>query len=347
MNSLTEFSKIPIKNIYYMLCYAWGQLAEKDVVTVSGKDEKDIHQLLTRILVVKLRSLIKRGFYREYRADREEMSMLRGKILFSESVHSFSFNRGKMHCEFEELSLNIPHNQIIKTTLYYLLMVKNLEKGLFDDVKHLYNYFENVDVIKLNPSVFSKFSLHRSNHHYQFVLNICQFLYESLLIHENGKGASFTDFERDQKRMPRLYEEFVRNFYKMELLDYKVKRDRFYWDAAGDHLSYLPIMETDISLENNHEKWIIDTKFYQDAVKGHHGSEKLVSGNLYQLFAYLNNYKDKNYPKKELKGMLLYPLVGHELDLSYVIKGYPIKVCTVDLNREWPVIHNRLLEIIS
>jgi 5-methylcytosine-specific restriction enzyme subunit McrC len=346
MSSLTELSKIPVKNIFYMLCYAWGQLAEKDMTRIAREDEKDIQHLLTRILVVKLRSLIKRGFYREYGAKHEEMSLLRGKILFSESVHSFSFNRGKMHCEYEELRLNIPHNQIIKTTLHSLLMVRELNQLLLNDVQSLNHYFEGVDIISLNPNVFSNITLHRSNQQYRFVLDICQFLYESLLIHENGDEARFTDFERDTKRMPYLYEEFVRNFYKMELPEYRVKRDRFNWDAVGDNLNYLPTMETDISIENKYEKWIIDTKFYRDAVKGHRGSDKLISGNLYQLFSYLSNYKDSSYTKKYLKGMLLYPLVGQELNLSYEIKGFPIKICTVDLNQDWKHIHKRLLKII-
>ncbi|KAA9022937.1 5-methylcytosine-specific restriction endonuclease system specificity protein McrC [Niallia endozanthoxylica] len=346
MNSLKELSKIPVKNIYYMLCYAWGHLTEKDMTSVAQEDEKDIHHLLTRILVVKIRSLIKRGFYREYRANQEEMSLLRGKVLFSQSVHSFSFKRGKMQCEYEELNLNILHNQIIKTTLHSLLRVQNLDQRLLNEVQQLHHYFAGIDIIPLYSKVFSNITLHRSNQHYRFVLDICQFLYESLLIHEDGDERSFSDFERDAKRMPRLFEEFVRNFYKAELPDYRVKRDRFHWDAVGDNLNYLPSMETDISLENQSEKWIIDTKFYQDTVKGHWGSEKLISGNLYQLYSYLSNYKDKSFPKKELKGMLLYPLVGHSLDLSYEIKGYPIKVCTVDLNQNWQQIHHRLLEII-
>ncbi|WP_010281134.1 5-methylcytosine-specific restriction endonuclease system specificity protein McrC [Bacillus timonensis] len=347
MSSLTELSRIPVKNIYYMLCYAWGHLAEKDMSKVAREDEKDIQHLLTRILVIKLRSLIKRGFYREYRGNQEEMSMLRGKILFSESIHSFSFNRGKMHCEYEELSLNIPHNQIIKATLHSLLMVREFDQTLLDEVKRLYHNFEGVKLISLHTGVFSNVKIHRSNQQYRFVLDICQFLFESLLIHENGEDARFTDFERDAKRMPRLYEEFVRNFYKRELPSYQVKRDRFNWDAEGDQLSYLPIMETDISLENKEEKWIIDTKFYQEAVKGHWGSEKLISGNLYQLFSYLSNYQDRGFPKKELKGMLLYPLTGKELDLSYEIKGYRINVCTVDLNQDWKRIHTRLKEIVN
>lgn len=348
MNSLQELSRIPIKNIYYMLCYAWGHLNEKDLANISREDEKDIYHLLIRILVDKLRTLISKGFYKEYKSENEEMSLLRGKILFSESVKSFSFNRGKMHCDYDELSTNILHNQIIKTTLNYLLKVKDLDSQFLEGIKQLYPYFSQVDVIKLNDAVFSKAKIFRSNHHYGFVLLICKYLYESLLLNEEEAVTTFIDFWREPKKMARLFEDFVRNFYKKELLGFQVKRDRFYWDAEGEELSYLPIMETDISLENKDIKWIIDTKFYQNTLYENYGRRKLISTNLYQLFAYLNNFKDTSWQgKKELRGMLLYPQVGEELSLSYVIKGYPVKVATVDLNSGWKDIHNRLLGIVG
>lgn len=347
MDSLKDYHKIPIKNLYYMLCYAWGHLEEKGLAKMARKDEKDLTHLLTRILIVKLRALIKRGFYREYMSAREETSTLRGKILFQESINTFSFKRAKMHCEFEEMSRDILHNQVIKSTLYDLLLSPNLDKELKKDLKGIYKYFEEIQFIKLDSRLFDSIKLHRSNQHYRFVLDLCRFLYESLLLHEDSSDSSFVDFERNPKSMARLFEDFVREFFKKELPSYRVKRDNIYWDAVGEQLSYLPMMQTDISLENDKEKWIIDTKYYQQTLQQNRGSEKVISGNLYQLFAYLNNYNKRQLNGKQLKGMLLYPRVGQDVDLSYVIRDYPIKICTVDLNSDWLVIEKRLLDIVS
>lgn len=118
----------------------------------------------------------------------------------------------------------------------------------------------------------------------------CRFLYESLLINEDNGVSQFADFERDPKAMARLFEEFVRNFYKKEMPEYKVYRENIYWDAEGENTNYLPIMQTDISLESSDRKIIMDTKFYQDTLTKNFGSRKLISGNLYQLFSYLSNH---------------------------------------------------------
>lgn len=328
-----------------MLCYAWGHLAEKDMADVAREDEKDIKHLLTRILLVKLRSLIKRGFYREYKSYQEETGTLKGRIHFQESIKTFSFKRGKMHCEFEEMTHDIVHNQVIKSILFSLLQNQQLDKQLKEEIQQLYPYFAEVAVIKLNLRIFQEIKLHRSNQHYRFVLDICRFLYESLLLNEDNGESQFADFERDPKAMARLFEEFVRNFYKKEMQQYKVYRENIYWDAEGEDTNYLPLMQTDISLENTNRKIIIDTKYYQHALTQNFGSQKIISGNLYQIFAYLSNCRKAE--GKETIGMLLYPKTGKDLDLSYNINAYPVKIMTVDLGRDWVFINNRLKDIIS
>ncbi|WP_350300000.1 5-methylcytosine-specific restriction endonuclease system specificity protein McrC [Peribacillus frigoritolerans] len=344
MVSSPDSNKIPIKNLYYMLCYAWGHLAEKDFANISRENEKDMKHLLTRILLVKLRSLIKKGFYREYKSYQEELSNLRGRIHFQESINTISFKRGKMHCEFEDMSHDILHNQIIKSTLVKLIQSSNLDPTLKGEVRQLYPYFEGISTIKLDPQIFYKIKLHRSNQHYRFVLDICRFLFESLLMHEEGLETTFADFEREPKAMARLFEEFVRSFYKIELPEFKVYRENIYWEAEGENTAYLPLMQTDISLENIEWKIIMDTKYYQNSLIQNWGSQKLISGNLYQLFAYLSNHKKAI--GKETIGILLYPKTGKALNLSYVVKGFPMKIFTVDLNSNWESIHERLLEIV-
>lgn len=91
--------------------------------------------------------------------------------------------------------------------------------------------------------------------------------------------------------MARLFEDFVRNFYKKETPEYRVFLENINWEAGGDDLTHLPLMQTDISIESQTRKIIMDTKYYQQSLMQYRGSQKLISGNLYQLFAYLSNHK--------------------------------------------------------
>ncbi|WP_174612910.1 5-methylcytosine restriction system specificity protein McrC [Virgibacillus ihumii] len=347
MNSLKSSTKIPIKNIYYMLCYAWNRLEEKDDIYVSRSDEKDIYQLLSGILVNRLGVLIKRGFYKEYTNKEEETSTIRGRINFQKSLNELSFKQARMYCQFDEMTYDILHNQIIKSTLYNLMKTSKLDNSTKEEIQHLYHYFGGISLVKLNRKVFNNAKIHRNNLHYGFIIDICRFLFESLLMNEDNIGEKrFINFDQNAKAMAYVYEDFVRNFYKKELSGSKVYRENIYWNAEGEDLSYLPRMETDISIELHNKKIIMDTKYYQNATasKLKNGNEKLISGNLYQLHAYLSNFKNRN--QKNLTGVLLYPTVDKDLDLFYNILGFNVKVCTVDLNQDWRKIQERLLGIV-
>ncbi|MGP4082723.1 5-methylcytosine restriction system specificity protein McrC [Pseudalkalibacillus sp. R45] len=166
MDSLKSLTKIPVKNIYYMLCYAWNRLEEKEDVYVSRADEKDIYHLLSRILLNRLRVLIKRGFYKEYTNMEEETSTIRGRINFPQSLNELSFKKARMYCQFDEMTHNILHNQIIKTTLYDLLKTPQTDKKLKEDIQQLYHYFRDIDLLKLSSKMFNEVKIHRSNSYY-------------------------------------------------------------------------------------------------------------------------------------------------------------------------------------
>lgn len=149
--------------------------------------------------------------------------------------------------------------------------------------------------------------------------------------------------------MAYLFENFVRNFYKRELKDCKVYRENINWDIdENDNVfkDFLPQMQTDISIETDNRKIIIDTKFYKDAFTYYMDSKKLISSNLYQLFAYLKNVEAKGGLNTKAAGMLIYPMANQQIDYDYFIQGHKIMIRTVDLNQEWKLIHKRLTDII-
>jgi 5-methylcytosine-specific restriction endonuclease McrBC regulatory subunit McrC len=71
-----------------------------------------------------------------------------------------------------------------------------------------------------------------------------------MLISEKAGTSKFMDFVRDERQMAVLFEDFVRNFYRVHI-DYRVKRGDIYWRwIAADQVAagLLPKMQTDISL---------------------------------------------------------------------------------------------------
>jgi 5-methylcytosine-specific restriction enzyme subunit McrC len=171
-------------------------------------------------------------------------------------------------------------------------------------------------------------------------------------LNENDGNYIFKDFIRDDKAMARLFEAFIRNFYKRELSGYKVYSPKITWyaDAIGDSdLNLLPEMRTDIVLETINRKIVLDTKYYRDITTEYFGSKTFHSNNLYQVYSYLRNLEDDNTDIRNAnsEGLLLYPTVGNDYDQSFMISGHKVRFATIDLSKDWKDIDTRLRYLIQ
>lgn len=216
-----------------------------------------------------------------------------------------------------------------------------------DKAKRLIRYFNFVDSITLNKKAFKSLSFNKMNYKYKFIINICELIFDNLLINKKGNTAEFYNFIEDERKMAYLFENFVRNFYKKELTGSKVYRENISWMLEGSSLEYLPRMQTDISLVYKGKKYIIDTKYYKKSLAENYGSEKIISGNLYQIFSYIKNNENKSDMDKVATGMLLYPRVDKTLDLEYKMDNHSINIYTVNLYSKWKDISERLISLIK
>jgi 5-methylcytosine-specific restriction enzyme subunit McrC len=349
---MSGVSKIPIQNIYYLLCYAWNKLEERDVVDVTGIETTSLVDLFAKVLGGGVERLLRRGLDRGYVEYTEDTRCLRGKLLFSSTLKRDLLMKAQVHCEFDELSHNVLHNKILKTTLRQMIRVESLDRQLKDRLVGLYRRFHEVDEIELSSSVFGRVQLHRNNAFYDFLLKICELVYENLLASETPGKRKFRDFlQNDATAMGILFEEFVRNFYKIETSWYKVYKEEINWKAGAlDELSvqYLPRMETDISIESKEYKIVIDTKFYKETLTSNRGGiEKIRSQHIYQIYAYLKNLEKQGGVNTNCTGVLLYPTVQKQLGLSYNIDNHKVMIQTVNLNQEWQSIDRDLRELLE
>lgn len=343
-------STIPIENIYYLLCYAWDKLDEKDIVRVDPLAHNNVLDLLAHVLANGVSHLLKQGPDRGYVLYAEETATIRGKVCFTETLKRNYFQQPKLFCEFDELSHNVLHNQILKTTLDRLRRCPELNKSIHAKVMDQLRRWPGIDLIPLSKNDFRRVQLHANNRFYRFLLHVCELLFDCLLPSENEGEMRFVDFTRDDRKMAELFEQFVRNFYRLEQINFRVDRKDLSWDARvydNTPLELLPMMKTDICLMSAAENVVIDTKFYRDALKRHYEKEILQSGHLFQLSVYLRHFQRRFPIAKKTKGVLLYPTVKYELILNYELEGYPVSIRTINLNQPWPEIHRDLLAIIA
>ena len=339
---------IPIQNVYYLLCYAWDKLAEKEVVAVEGIDSTSLADLFARVLANGTNHLIKRGFDRGYVSQHELTSRLRGRICIHEAIRSNSTMTGRLPCDFDELSYNVLHNQILKATMRRLIRTHELAAESSERLTQHCRLFSDIEDIERSGRLFGQVQLHRNNQFYDFLLKVCELVYRNLLVSEKSGTSKFMDFVQDKRQMAVLFESFVRTFYRIHT-DFRVKRQDIYWRwIAGDHVAagLLPKMQTDISLTSDTRKIIIDCKFTPEATQRYYDAETLRSAHLYQINAYMDNLPDDELTDT-CQMILLYPTVDSPLSADYTHKGHKIGIRTINLDQPWQGIHRDLLGLVE
>lgn len=341
-------SPIPIQNIYYLLSYAWDKLDEAQLIDVSNVRSPEQVELFARVLISGTRHIIRRGLDRGYEVSTEEMPGIRGRIQIGESIRSLSFERARAVCQFDELTHDVLHNRILRSTLLKLATVGNLDKHLRAELIAHSREISEAKIIPLSKRTFRLVQLNRNNAFYGFLMNVCELIFDNLLPTQDSGTSRFRDFLQDEKQMAALFENFVLNFYRRELPDYSVKSENIQWNTSGSpetDLAYLPLMKTDISLRSATRTTIIDTKYYRECMQTYYATTKVRSENLYQLMAYLHNLELRGGNDAQAEGVLLYPEVNRSVKLRYVIDAHVVHIRTVSLAQPWEQVRADLHKI--
>lgn len=341
-------TRIPIRNLYLMLCYAWETFPSDGHLDLSSKDFENSSKFFAQVLSAAFSDIKRRGLVRDYSEVTEEGRTLRGKVDFASTIKRVLIQNGKVSCTFDVLDIDNKPNQILKWAFRTLFRSSDIDKVCRELVHERLNYLQQVSDIEVSRRDFSIIRIHRNNSHYKLLLALCELLFELCVPDDSNAGKyQVPSLFKDEKLMAKLFEGFVLNFLKREQQDYKsVASQLMDWDAQGDKkaMSFLPKMKTDITLESSDKVTIIDTKFYAKMFDERYGSEKIKAGNLYQLMSYLRT-KSKG-TKSPLSGVLLYPENGRSDQLDYVIEGFPVTVASVDLAAPWEQVRTRLLGVL-
>jgi 5-methylcytosine-specific restriction enzyme subunit McrC len=360
---------IPIDNIYYLLCYAWNALEEADVIAVRPEQSLTIMDLFARVLTRGTWHLIARGVDRDYQPYHDTIAGIRGKLDLTATLKRATWTSGRTVCSFDERSLDIPHNRVIKATLRYLTTFPSLAPELVADAEMLCRRLAGVPDVPLSVSLFRPVRVHRNNRLYDLLINVCRLVYDNPFLDDMPGHAKFSDFTGTRAEMARLFEQFVFNFYVREQHHFSVHRPIIAWhNAQGTDadVKMLPVMRTDVVLSAADRRIVIDTKYYENAFQSYRGSRTIRSTHLYQLITYLSNFaaaKDATRPpdstrrskitsppvatRQELEGMLLYPSVGEDFRKSYLLLGHRLVVRSVNLGQPWRNIHHELLDAVG
>jgi len=343
--------EIPIANLYYLLCYAWRHFEESDIVQLDDLEGINrLCDLLGKVLSEGTFRLIRRGIDCGYRDYHENIQGVRGKINVGETVKQALRAKGQVACNFDEMSRDILHNQILRSTLKSLTQVSELNKDIKSSVRSAFNRLSGINCIPLRRQHFQSITLDRNRRYYRFLLSVCKLIHEQLLVDEHSGDAEFRKI--NDKKMNKLYEDFIIEFYRSEQSHYKVNNPgrTICWDHEGTSdifRSFIPQMKADVILESRDRRIIMDAKYYSQALSDYYGGKKINSGNLYQLLAYLRNRESTVPSGVKHEGLLLYPMVEEPINVDVCLEGFQIRARSIDLTQDWDNIYSDMLDLIK
>ena len=337
---------IAVRNIYYMLAYAYRGLNFAGVEDVAIEEFENAADLFAAILSKGVTRQVKRGLEKAYIQTTEELSAPKGKIDISGSISLYATHSRRLVCHFDEFSENTYANQIIKSTIQLLQRSEHVSTEQKKQLKRTLLFFGNVSTLRLKEIDWSRVRINRTNATYRTLINLCYIVIEGMLQTTETGTMKLTKIIDDQ-RMSALYERFVLEFYRRHYPQLNATASFVAWDTDDGYTEFLPAMKTDITLSINGKTLIIDTKYYGSTMQNNpfFNTRSVHSNNLYQIYSYVKN-KDKN-KTGNVSGLLLYAKTDEFVtpNFAYSLGGNRISVKTLDLNSDFESIANQLREI--
>ncbi len=341
---MTKDRSIFIRNIYYMLSYAFTVLDQGEYENLDKEEFENLHDLFAAILAKGIGRQLKQGLYREYLSHTEELAVVRGKIDMPGSIRDRVAGKRAVTCTYDELSENNIYNRILKTTVMLLLRHARVKEEYKDSLKKEMLFLSNVDETDPSAIRWDTVRFRRNNSSYRMLISLCQLVLTGMLMTTDKGEYRLAEFV-DEQRMNRLYEKFILEYYDKECPRVRAASSQIPWALDDGVGTYLPVMQSDVTLSRGNRVLIIDAKYYSRTMQTHFDANTLISSNLYQIFTYVKN-REAGFgaAPHEVSGMLLYAGTDEAIrpDNTYLMSGNRISVKTLDLNRPFGEIAEQL-----
>ena len=242
--------------------------------------------------------IIKRGLKSSYVTVQSNEKFLKGKLLMTQQLRRNIVNQSYFFNEYDEFMTNSAENQLIKTTLEYLLK-NSRDNNNLRIIREQLVYFEFVDLTNSPEQTFQKVSIGRNYTYYEQALNWCRiFLSRKSFTSFKGSSLAFAVLFP----MEEIFEAYIAYMMKNSIPDANVSaQDKKYslFDRTNEtKAGYRLRPDLVVRFEDNRTT-IADTKWKVLDSTGPSQTD------LYQMYAYYTRYRHKS--ENVDKVVLIYP----------------------------------------
>jgi 5-methylcytosine-specific restriction enzyme subunit McrC len=285
-----------------------------------------ILEIFISSFISELETLIRKGLKQHYLNISENNKFLKGKIDFANHLKENLFRKERFYVSYDLFSTNIPHNRIIKSTLFYLANHSKTPDNQFK-IKKLLTVFDEIDFSCNLEKDFSQIVCN-SNRLYSHYSSVIRWARVFLM------GESFTNFKGNNLNkailfpMERIFEDYVTHEFKKHMIEYSISsQDKAHYLVEYHNGNHKFQIRPDIVLRKNAEVFkIIDTKWKIIDEYSPTKNYLISQSDMYQLYAYGKKYSGDDwhpvlyliYPKQENFSKPLYFTYNQGLDLIVV-----------------------------
>jgi 5-methylcytosine-specific restriction enzyme subunit McrC len=257
--------------------------------------------------IIEIKKIINAGIKSQYIQIQENLNFLKGKIVNSLNIKHNHSNKSKFYCEFDEFSVNMVYNKLIKSTL---LKLNRISKSHYNktNILQLLQHFDSIDEsLDFNSDFKKLISKNRLFNKYKLAMSWS----EVFLMNK-----SFTNFSGNSKNtailfpMERVFEDYIGYLMKTYANGHEIKtQDKSYYLVSSHKNKQKFSIKPDIVATNdeNQEQIIIDTKWKLLDESQEKTNYNISQSDMYQLYAYGKKYGLNNSLSIEPKLVLLYP----------------------------------------
>lgn len=297
-----KLSKEMCRNLYFMLCYASDETKGLMQSEVAFDDEHGIDELFGVLILNALKIMEKGHPIKEYKTVEVCSNKVHGRVDLIKSITSGKIFRGEVYSSVRKLDNDTIYNSIILLTLSKIIS-NRLKIETYTQLMRYNERFRGARILSIDEYKMLHIKIKSLPYHYRPIMTACKITLENMLVSDEDnipKNAEL--FEEDEaKRYAKIFENFVKGFYKQEYkADVLEPKYRYINKQGKISRTLIP----DMVLQYNNKALVIDTKWYTsfDTQKG------TDTSNQDQIHRYITKvYDDKDIESSGgITGVILY-----------------------------------------
>lgn len=273
---------------------------KKSTMSMLKKTDVSILDLYIYEFYKEVEEILRQGLRKSYSFKDDNLSVVKGKILFNKDVIENAADKSKTFCRYQVYCPDNNLNYILKLAITSSLSMTN-SMELLDVGKKLLSRFPDIKKYPVNEQTFNKMTFNRNNSYYREGISLAKLIIQDTGLDLSNGEENVVSFLFD---MNQLFEEFMYKICKRAF-----KNENFKVHRTGTRFWENKLIKPDIVIENSENKdtVIFDTKWKvpQDA--------KPNDADLKQIFVYNHYYESpvsyllypSNKDCKETEGLVI------------------------------------------